>query len=73
MNKGEKQPRDHVYCPRCDRPYGYIRFRYTNSKGENMCGNCGAIERGEITIAESNEQKREDKQTPTNLQIEGLV
>lgn len=39
-----KQPEDHIICPRCQRPYSFIRARFTTNKGENMCINCGQKE-----------------------------
>lgn len=47
--KGEKQPKDHVYCPSCDRPYGFIRCRLTID-GRNICLGCAVIEERNGTL-----------------------
>lgn len=54
-----RRDKEHEYCPRCNRPYSFIRFRYTNNKSENMCAECGSIERGEV---KQNEQQLQSQQ-----------
>ncbi len=42
--KWEKQPEDHIRCPKCDNVYGFVRCRVTNADGSNNCLTCGANE-----------------------------
>lgn len=44
-----KEPIDNIRRPKCQLFYGWVRFRYTNPKGEKMCAPCGMIERGEVS------------------------
>lgn len=45
----EKEPIDNIRCPRCFFTYGWVKFRYTNPKGDKMCAQCGMIDRGELS------------------------
>lgn len=46
--KPEKQPKDHVWCPVCGRPYGFIRCRITlRNPTRNLCMACAVEEEEE--------------------------
>src|SRR3990167_4640949 len=46
-----QQPKDHIYCPQCNRSYSFIRARVTKN-GKNFCLSCGAEEERGSTISE---------------------
>ncbi len=43
--KAERQPEDHILCPQCNLPYGFVRCRITlSSPKRNLCLKCAVEE-----------------------------
>lgn len=41
---GEKQPEDHIRCPKCQSFYGFVKCRITLSDRRNLCLSCAVQE-----------------------------